>query len=288
MLSLSSSATEASRRLARYQIALATLITMGILSTLLPLWTAWKLLVTRTPTMTSSSSSTKQRWFPLESNPTLVNKYINGLGFDTDLYEFVDVYSTEDWALQMIPQPVVAVIMLYPLSEKQESCYDQDELAMSAMDKVWFTKQRIGNACGTIGLLHTLLNIPEPLRIFRPDSWLESFQQECPAPLDPITKAEKLEGDKKIATLHDDATSSTENATDRGNLDDKLVTHFVALVNVDNKLYELDGRKQGPVLHGDTTEMTLLQDSCRVVKQFMDRDPGEMRFTILALAPKVE
>ncbi len=62
---------------------------------------------------------------------------------------------------------------------------------------------------------------------------------------------------------------------------------FVALVNVNNKLYELDGRKQGPVLHGDTTEMTLLHDACKVVKVFIDRDPDEMRFTILALAPKV-
>jgi ubiquitin carboxyl-terminal hydrolase L3 len=259
---------------------------------LLLLFSAWKLkLFTHHPNhlhRMSSTPSTKQRWFPLESNPDLINKYIKGLGFDTSLYEFVDVFSTEDWALQMIPQPVVAVIMLYPLSEKQESCYDQDVLAMSDTDKVWFIKQRIGNACGTIGLLHSLLNTPEPLRAFAPDSWLHSFQDGCPNPLDPIAKAEMLEGDKKIATLHDQATSSEDNQTDRGNIEDKLTTHFVALVNVNNKLYELDGRKQGPVLHGDTTEMTMLQDACKVVKVFMDRDPGEMRFTILALAPKVE
>jgi ubiquitin carboxyl-terminal hydrolase L3 len=259
---------------------------------LLLLLSAWKLkLFTQHrnhQTRMSSPPATKQRWFPLESNPDLINKYIAGLGFDTNLYEFVDVFSTEDWALQMIPQPVVAVIMLYPLSEKQESCYDQDELALSDTDKVWFIKQRIGNACGTIGLLHSLLNTPEPLRAFKPDSWLHSFQDDCPNPLDPIAKAEMLEGDKKIATLHDQATSSEDNQTDRGNIEDKLTTHFVALVNVNNKLYELDGRKKGPVLHGDTSEMTMLQDACKVVKVFMDRDPGEMRFTILALAPKVE
>ena len=60
------------------------------------------------------------KWFPLESNPQLINKYISKLGFDTSLYEFTDVFSTEDWAMDMIPQPVAAVIMLYPLSEKQE------------------------------------------------------------------------------------------------------------------------------------------------------------------------
>jgi ubiquitin carboxyl-terminal hydrolase L3 len=264
---------------------------MGIFPAAAILLLLWKLLQTSVLHENDNSSKmapNKQRWFPLESNPTLINKYIQNLGFDTSLYEFVDVFSTEDWALAMIPQPVAAVIMLYPLSEKQESCYEHDNLALAEMDKVWFIKQRIGNACGTIGLLHALLNTPEPLRAFQPGSWLLDFQNDCPAPLDPITKAEKLEGDKKIATLHDKATSSEENQTDRGSLDDKLITHFVALVNVEDKLYELDGRKQGPVLHGSTSPTTLLQDACKVVKQFMDRDPEEVRFTILALVPKVE
>ena len=48
---------------------------------------------------TSSSSNKPKRWFPLESNPTLLNSYIDKLGFNTDLYEFVDVYATEEWCV---------------------------------------------------------------------------------------------------------------------------------------------------------------------------------------------
>jgi ubiquitin carboxyl-terminal hydrolase L3 len=33
---------------------------------------------------------------------------------------------------------------------------------------------------------------------------------------------------------------------------------------------------------------TLLEDSCRVIKKFMDRDPEELRFTIVALAKTPE
>jgi ubiquitin carboxyl-terminal hydrolase L3 len=226
------------------------------------------------------------KWFPLESNPQLINNYVSKLGFDTSLYEFVDVFSTDDWALDMVPQPVAAVIMLYPLTEKQESFRDQDNIAADAKDDVWFIKQRIGNACGTIGLLHSLLNAPEPLRAFRPDSWLQKFQQQCHNSMPPIQKAEILESDEKIADHHDEATSSTENQTSRGNIDDKVDTHFIALICRDGKLYELDGRKAGPVMHGPTTQATLLKDACQVVKKFMQRDPDEMRFTILALAPK--
>lgn len=246
--------------------------------------------------MSPSNSSKEQKWFPLESNPTLMNDYIRKLGFNTDLYQFVDVFSAEDWALEMIPQPVAAVIMLYPLTPKQLEHEKKDEATASDAEaakaddssSVWFIKQRIGNACGTIGLLHSLLNTPEPLNQFQPDSWLETFQASTASVKDPVTRAEILEGDTTIATLHDAATSSEQNQTSRGEIDDKVITHFVALVCRNNVLYELDGRKAGPVPHGSTTPATLLPDACKVIQEFMARDPDEIRFTILALAPKQE
>ena len=187
----------------------------------------------------------------------------------------------------MIGQPVAAVLMLYPLTEKQTSAVGDDVVATEEMkDKVWFMKQRIGNACGTIGLVHAILNAPEALKAFEPDSWLAKFAEDTPIPLSPVAKAERLEQDSKIAKMHDDATSSETNATSRGDIDDDILTHFIALVCVDGKLYELDGRKEGPIYHGPTSQMTLLKDACEVIKKFMARDPTEMRFTITALAPK--
>ena len=235
------------------------------------------------------SSSKGQKWFPLESNPQLMNNYIEKIGFDTIHYELVDVFSTESWALDMIPQPVVAVVMLHPLTDVHNE-HARTEQVTPPDDTVWFVKQRIGNACGTIGLLHALLNTPEQVReiSIRPESWLKSFYDDCPAPLSPIAKAERLEDDSVIRTLHDKATSDESNQTSRGSLDDKLMTHFVALVHVNGGLYELDGRKEGPIRHGDTTQETLLQDACKVVEKFMKRDPNEVRFTIMALAPKLE
>lgn len=52
----------------------------------------------------------------------------------------------------------------------------------------------------------------------------------------------------------------------------------------DGHLYELDGRKAFPINHGATTADTLLEDACAVIRQYMERDPGEMGFAVTALA----
>jgi hypothetical protein len=52
-----------------------------------------------------------------EGEHSILNLYIDKLGFDTSLYKFRDIHSHETWAQAMISQPVAAVIMLYPLSD---------------------------------------------------------------------------------------------------------------------------------------------------------------------------
>jgi ubiquitin carboxyl-terminal hydrolase L3 len=284
----------------------------------------------------------QQRWFPLESNPELMNQYIETMGFDTHRYHFCDVYSTEDWALEMIPQPVAAVIFLYPLTPVQLA-YDQQQEQQQEQAKktkddessspaavphvpdrtnndgdntnnnggVWFMKQRIGNACGTVGILHSLLNVDRHVwdESVRPGSWLADFRDRTTTTttittslssldgrnmMDATAKAEVLENDPIISTLHEAATNDVANATDRGTIDDDVITHFIALVRTSSnndttaggQLYECDGRKPHAICHGTCpTAADLLPRAVDVIQQFMARDPDEVRFTILALAP---
>ena len=60
-----------------------------------------------------------KHWFPLESNPEVMTQYAGKLGLDTssDGLWFHDVLSTEDWAFAMVPQPVLGVLMLFPIKE---------------------------------------------------------------------------------------------------------------------------------------------------------------------------
>ncbi len=181
-------------------------------------------------------------------------------------------------------------IKLYQEAREMGTPAVSDALQKLEQMVVEFLSERISRAiesCGTIGVLHALANIPDSLKVaaISENSWLDKFYNTCPTSMSSIEKAEVLENDDEIATKHDAATQDSQNQTSRGQLEDKVETHFVALVNVNGKVYELDGRKEKPVCHGDTKEETFLKDAASVVQKFMNRDPGEMRFTILAFAP---
>ena len=45
-----------------------------------------------------------------------------------------------------------------------------------------------------------------------------------------------------------------------------------------------DGRRPAPVNHGPSSPDSFLSDAAGVVKQFMERDPTEVNFSMLALA----
>ena len=84
----------------------------------------------------SDASAAEQRWFPLESNPQLMNEYVAKLGLDTTKYQFWNVYSCQDWALDMVPQPVAAVILLYPLTQKQQAASKQQDQLVAAAEQL--------------------------------------------------------------------------------------------------------------------------------------------------------
>jgi ubiquitin carboxyl-terminal hydrolase L3 len=105
-------------------------------------------------------------WFPLESNPEIMTDYMEKLGLNTDVYSFHDVFSTEDWALEMIPRPVLSVLLLFPISPQSENHAEAEANSIirdgqKVSSSVHFMKQTISNACGTIALLHCISNAHE-------------------------------------------------------------------------------------------------------------------------------
>ncbi|KAH9124254.1 hypothetical protein LEN26_008434 [Aphanomyces euteiches] len=231
--------------------------------------------------------SGNKKWFPLESNPQVMNEYIKRMGVAEDAeYGFCDVYSTEDWALEMVLRPVLAVVMLFPIkpaseehTKEQRGRIEREGQVVS--DKVYYMKQTVGNACGTVGILHALGNARHVLPP-RPGSFLATFFDKTHGKT-PDEIAEILEDDDELEETH--ASAAQEGQSEQlEHVDDPINTHFVCFSTVEGHLYELDGRKQFPINHGPSSPETLLEDACRVIKEFMARDEGEVRFTIVALA----
>ena len=198
-----------------------------------------------------------------------------------DSFQFVDVYGTDDELLAMVPQPVYAVLLLYPITasseaynESSEPVREQQSAAHSAqLSDLFYMKQTVGNACGTIGVIHALANTPSATAQLDQSAWLHSFLASA-LPLSAEQRAALLEQNDDIEAAHQSlATEATSDVHHASN--DNL--HFIALVEHSGLLVELDGRRGGPIVHGPVGEHGLLQAAVRVVKQYMEREPGEIR-----------
>lgn len=111
---------------------------------------------------------------PLESDPAILTQYTQALGLSSAL-AFHDVYSISDPdLLSFVPRPVHALVLCFPVTKAYEDYrIEQDkgkELYMNQHpvegDIIWF-RQTIGNACGTMGVIHSVFNgdVPSHLRI---------------------------------------------------------------------------------------------------------------------------
>ncbi|KAL9665724.1 hypothetical protein QQ045_000044 [Rhodiola kirilowii] len=202
---------------------------------------------------TIDESASAKKWLPLEANPDVMNQFLWNLGVPADEVECCDVYGLDEELLEMVPKPVLAVLFLYPLTAKsEEERIQQDNTKKVCSEKVYFLKQTVGNACGTIGLLHAVGNITSEIKLVA-DSFLDRFYKST-ANMNPMERALFLENDREMEVAH--SVAATAGDTDAS---EDVNTHFICFVCVDGELYELDGRKSDPISHGSSSPTTLLK-----------------------------
>ncbi|CAH8276280.1 unnamed protein product [Arabidopsis lyrata] len=224
-----------------------------------------------------------KKWLPLEANPDVINQYLWGLGLSPDEVECNDVFGLDDELLEMVPKPVLAVLFLYPITKKcEEERIKQDKEIKEKVhqtDKVYFMKQTVDNACGTIGLLHAIGNITSEIKLSE-GSFLDRFFKST-ANMTPIERARFLENDSQIEDAHSVAVIAGDTTAS-----DEVDTHFICLACVDGELYELDGDRAGPISHGVSSPATLLQDAAKVIKTIIEKNPDSLNFNVIAISKK--
>ena len=235
----------------------------------------------------------------IENNPEVFNALSKKLGLSPDL-EWYDVYSlTEPSLLSLIPRPVLALLVIIPMTP----AWNVDRLAEDA-DKppmyqgkgpnepvIWF-KQTIGNACGSIGMIHCLINGPAKSHL-QPGSFLAKLTTEA-VNLGMEDRAKVLYDSQELEFAHQSVAEIGDSKMPSVDAEGHTGQHFVAYVVEEGKLWELEGGRKGPLERG-----TLGQDEDvlspraielgigRVIELEKASAGRDLRFSCIALARKI-
>lgn len=114
---------------------------------------------------------------------------------------------------------------------------------------IW-VKQTIGHACGMMAFLHVILNL-ENGRYITPDSKLDMLRQKA-IPLDPAERAQLLYDSEFLEKAHMDAATYGHSTFPSPR--EENYHHYVAFVQKDGQVWELNGGMKGPLLRGHLGE----------------------------------
>lgn len=224
---------------------------------------------------------------------------LHKLGLSENL-SFHDVFSIDDPdLLAFAPRPALALLLVFPVSATYERSRHEEDAEKVDYDGsgpgenvIWY-KQTIGNACGLIGLLHAASN-GSARESVNAESSLDTFIKNA-IPLQPQQRAQLIEDSESLAHAHAEAAAGGE--TNAPSADDAVDLHFVCFVKSlkDGHLWELDGRRKGPLDRGllsndeDVLSPTALDHGVRAfLKREASNDDRELRFSLIVLAQSLD
>ncbi|KAA0185940.1 Ubiquitin carboxyl-terminal hydrolase [Fasciolopsis buskii] len=216
------------------------------------------------------------RWLPLEANPDVLNKYLEKLGVKGP-WKFHDILGLDEQNLNTITGQVAAVLLVFPKSEAElEKKLGQE----TADETVTVIKQTVDQACGSVAILHALINCNELIPV-EPGSVLDTFVSKIKK-MTPAERGHAMEHEKDLFNLHETMAKEGQSKTPARESETNQL--YVCFIHHKGHLYELDGRRALPVTHGNTTDGTLLQDTAKVIKKFVERDSNKVNFSMLVLS----
>lgn len=154
----------------------------------------------------------------------------------------------------------------------------------------WF-KQTIRNACGLIGLLHSVTN-GESRKSITEGSDLDKLLRDA-EPLGPVERADLLYRSQALESAHADAARQGDTVAPAA--ESNIDLHFVSFVKAGGHLWEMDGGRKGPLDRGplDKGEDALSEEALDLgVRRFLKQEERaggkDLRFSLVALGPSFE
>jgi ubiquitin carboxyl-terminal hydrolase L3 len=237
----------------------------------------------------------RRLWPALESNPECLTKLLHEIGVSNE-WSFCDVVGIDEEMLGWVPQPCVALILLFPSEEVRQAWAraEEDKLLDDFSNQqpyirnvgsdaffIW-QESPLGNACGTVAIVHAVANNMSELGLTDRSSPIADFYSQA------LSSVPKCRGEllQNHAGIHEAHLTCVEVGQTQSLPEDKVDFHFVCLTRVGDKLYELDGarKSEGEILHCFTSQSTFLSDAARIVRmRYIEACPGILNFSVLAL-----
>ncbi|KIM74816.1 hypothetical protein PILCRDRAFT_827874 [Piloderma croceum F 1598] len=240
-------------------------------------------------------------WIPLECNPEVFNKWANKAGLVSSSAQFYDIYGLDPELLSMVPRPVKAVVLVFPYGEARDRRRAEDERIAkeggpNVDETVFWAKQTVPGACGTMALIHGLANSDVTLA---PESPLRKFIDEC-KDKSSFDRGKHLGNSPLLRDIHASLAREGQSAPPLRDNVDQAYTCFVvapsppgavseAASNSDadatnstpQRIVELDGTRAGPVDRGVCTD--LVDDVARIVKEDFIKNSNSVKFSLMYL-----
>eukprot|EP00092_Neocalanus_flemingeri_P038465 GFUD01041875.1.p1 GENE.GFUD01041875.1~~GFUD01041875.1.p1 ORF type:complete len:248 (+),score=113.61 GFUD01041875.1:108-851(+) len=239
----------------------------------------------------SPTTAEEERWAALESNPEVLTRFCHLMGVAEE-WKVVDIWGLDPDLLALVPQPVVSLVLLFPTrtsdgsKARQFTTVEKHGLG----DQVYFLRQLEGhldNACGTIAMLHSLMNNRAMLGLEGEQGVVEKFYCQT-KDMDGEQRGKYLDTYKDIVEVHNMLAIQGQSNMVQS---EKVCHHFVCLTEVSGHLVELDGAyNSGPCVvdrieDGDT----LLSSAARFVQsKYITPSSGNIEFALMALVKGYE
>jgi len=193
-------------------------------------------------------------WIKLESDPEVITNLLHKIGVP-DKYAVLDVLGFEPDVLSLVPKSTVGLILLTPESGPGEGIE-------SPCDLYWM-KQTVRSACGTIALIHAVVNSGISLE---EGSILDKFVSRTRG-LSPEEKGQALGEDVEFAAAHEAAAKEGLTPTEGESYN--TPHHYIAFVQTGGKLYEMTGTRV--IDHGASSADTFVSDAAKVCQQKIEQ-----------------
>ncbi|KAL8576676.1 ubiquitin carboxyl-terminal hydrolase [Nucella lapillus] len=217
-------------------------------------------------------------WCLIESDPGVFTELIKGFGCTGVQVE--EIWSLDKDNFEQL-KPVHGLIFLFKWVPDKEP--DGSVVQDSRLEKIFFAKQVINNACATQAILSILLNCSHgDLGLGDTLTSFKDFAQN----FDPALRGLSLSNSDLIREVHNSFSRQQMFEFDEkmAKKDDD-VFHFVGYIPFEGRLYELDGLKDGPVDLGAIPADTEWTDVARPVieKRMQKYSADEIHFNLMAV-----